>query len=96
MHIPVKLQAELYNKYDSKAIAFICKLDDHSDWERIGYVVQGVLHKAISNEKILNGSFEYIKYVVHFKNPGWYAGIKTTRNGELSPKVFYSHAVISL
>ena len=90
INIPVKIEAEPYNQYDSKAIAFMCKLDDHSDWERIGYVVQEVLdevHDAITNKKILDVSFDYIKYVVHFKSPGWYAGIKITRNGEWSQKV---------
>ena len=73
----------------------MCKLDDHSDWERIGYVVQEVLdevHDAISNKKILDVSFDYIRYVVHSKSPGWYAGIKITKNSEWSQKVLYSHA----
>ena len=81
------------NQYDSKAIAFMCKLDN--SWERIGYVVQEALdevHEAIRNKKILGVSFDYIKYIVHFKNPGWYTGIKITRNGEWSQKVLRSRA----
>ena len=61
----------------------MCKLD--KSWERIGFVVQEALdevHEAIRNKKILGVSFDYIKYIVEFKKPGWYAGIKITRNGE--------------
>ena len=69
--VQVKLQPEPDNRYDSKAIAFLCKIDN-SGWVRIGYVVQEVLdevHEAINKKKILNVSFDWIKYTVHFKSP---------------------------
>ena len=53
--IPIKLQMEPDNQYNSKAIALVCKV--YNNWERIGYVVQEVFDKvhefeAISNRKI--------------------------------------------
>ena len=68
-----------------------CKIDD-SGSVRIGYVVREVLdevHDAI-NKKILNVSFDWIKYNVHFKSPGWYAGIRIQRHGEWSLEVLCS------
>lgn len=92
--VEVKLQPEPDNKYDARAIAFMCKIDD-SSWERIGYVVREVLdevHEAINKKKILNVSFDWIKYTVHFRSPGWYAGIRIQRNGEWSLGVLRSRA----
>ena len=57
--LPVKLQPELDNKWDSKAIAFMCQ--DNLGWQRIGYVVREVtdeVHQAINDEKILDVSFD--------------------------------------
>ena len=93
MNIPVKLQPEPNNPIDSKAIAFMCKVEN--DWERIGYVVQEALddvHEAINTNKILGVSFQWIKFIVYFKTPGWYAGIKITRSGEWSNAVLRSQA----
>ena len=90
----MKLQPEPDNRYDSKAIAFLCKNDD-SGWVGIGYVVREVLdevHDAIYKKKILNVSFDWIKYTVHFKSPGWYAGIRIQRHGEWSLGVLRSRA----
>ena len=92
--VQVKLQPEPDNRYNSKAIAFLCKIDD-SGWVRIGYVVREVLdevHDAIYKKKILNVSFDWIKYTVHFKSPGWYAGIRIQRYGEWSLVLFHSRA----
>ena len=93
VNIPVKLQPEPNNPIDSKAIAFMCKVEN--DWERIGYVVQEALddvHEAINTNKILGVSFQWIKFIVYFKTPGWYAGIKITRSGEWSNAVLRSQA----
>ena len=52
INVPVKLQPEPNNKYDSKAIAFMCQTD--SGWERIGYVVSEAtdeVHSANRNKK---------------------------------------------
>lgn len=51
--IPVKLVPEPENKYNSKAIAFHCKLE--GKWYSIGYVVREVLdavHRAIQEKNI--------------------------------------------
>ena len=92
--VPVKLQPEPQNRYDNTAIAFVCQIND-SNWERIGYVVTEALeevHQAIKNREILNVAFDWIKYIVHFKSPGWYAGIRISRKGEWPQKVLRSHA----
>ena len=55
IRLPLKLQPEPDNKYDSKAIAFMCQ--DNLDWQRIGYVLRELtdeVHSAINNGKILN------------------------------------------
>ena len=91
--LPVKLQPEPGNKWDSKAIAFMCQ--DNLGWQRIGYVVREVtdeVHQAINNGKILDVTFDWIKYRVHFSTPGWYAGIRITLNGEWSLNVQRSRA----
>ena len=88
IRLPLKLQPEPDNKYDSKAIAFMCQ--DNLDWQRIGYVLRELtdeVHSAINNGKILNVAFDWIKYCVHFSTCGWYTGIRITLNGEWSPQV---------
>ena len=52
--VPMKLEKEPNNPYDSNAIAFMCQAD--KDWERIGYVISETFtdtNEAISNNKIL-------------------------------------------
>lgn len=86
--VPVKLQKEPTNCYDSRAIAFMCKAD--KDWERIGYVVSEALpdvHKAMDSNKILGVRFDWVKLKFPVKNPGWYAGITVTLNGTWSKTV---------
>jgi len=76
---------------DVRAIAIMCNIN-HT-WERIGYIVKEALddvHAAIEEKKILNVQFDWIKYVMHFKKPGWYARIMITRNGEWSQTVLHS------
>ena len=51
--VPVKLEREPSNPYDSNAITFTCL--DENDWERIGYVVSEThtdVNEAISNNTI--------------------------------------------
>jgi len=91
--LPVKLQPEPENKYNSRTIAFMCQ--GNIGWQRIGYVERGLtdeVHSAINDGKILNVAFEWIRYSVHFSTPGWYAGICITCNGEWSLKVQRSSA----
>ena len=81
----MKLEREPSNPYDCNAIAFMCQAE--KDWERIGYVVSEALidmNEMISNNKILKVYFSWIKYIVYYKQPGWYAGITVTRNGSWS------------
>jgi len=95
LKVQVKLQPEPDNRYDSKAIAFLCKIDD-SGWVRIGYVVQEVLdevHEAINKKKystylLIGSNTLYISS----KSPGWYAGIRIQRHGEWSLGVLRSCA----
>ena len=66
-----------------------------NDWERIGYVVSEALtevNKAIVKNKILKTHFSWIKYIVYYKQPGWYARISITRNGCWSKTVMQSSA----
>ena len=96
INVPVKLQPEPNNKYDNKAVAFMCRTD--SGWERIGYVVKEAaeeVHAAIRNKKILKVAFEWIKYKFLFKSPAWYAAISITLNGEWSNTVMRSRALFN-
>ena len=91
--VPVRLQKEPQNPVDARAIAFQCKVKDK--WERIGYVVQEVLeavHDAMDNQKIVSVDFDWVKYILHFKNRGWYAGIIVTKEGQWPPKVLQCRA----
>ena len=91
MNVPVKLEREPSNPVDARAIAITCNVNQK--WERIGYIVKEALddvHAAIEGNKILKVQFEWIKYVVHFKKPGWYAGIMITKDGEWSQTVLRS------
>lgn len=74
--VPVELREEPNNPVDSRAIAFVCKLNNQ--WERIGYVASEALeavYYAIRENSIIEVRFEWVKYIVYFKNQGWYAGI---------------------
>lgn len=87
-NVPVELRKEPNNPFDSRAIAFMCKLDNL--WERIGYVASEALdtvHEAIDNNHIIAVQFEWVKYIVYFKNRGWYAGITIKKKREWSQSV---------
>lgn len=80
--VSVKLQKEPDNVKDSRAIAFVCNAN--CQWERIGYVVREALDAvchAMDNNLINEVRFDWIKYIVHFKNPGWYAGVAINKSG---------------
>lgn len=81
--VPVKIEKEPNNPCDSHAIAFMCKIGDK--WERIGYILREAVetvHEAINNKEILDVHFDWVKYIVFFRDRGWYAGITITRQGE--------------
>ena len=87
-----KLECEPNNPHDSRAIAFFCKLNK---WEKIGYAVKEVLeelHDAIANNKITDVTIKWIKYVIYWQSPGWYAGIDITREGQWSHTVLRSQS----
>ena len=88
--VPVKIVHEHDNPYDSKAIAFMCQLDNK--WQRIGYVVRECLdhvHEAIASNKIVSVMFSWVKYLVCWSRcgPGYYAGIDVTIQGEWPSEV---------
>ena len=81
--VPVRLKKEPNNPKDAKAIAFECKAAD--EYVRIGYIVREALdsvREAIDRNKIINVYFDYIKFVVQFRERGWYAGVVIARQGE--------------
>ena len=91
--VPCKIQPEPENPIDSEAIAFKCKLDDQ--WHTIGYVVKEVLkevHEALAQNKVTNVSIDWVKFVIYWKTPGWFAGIKITKIGEWSRTVVMSQS----
>ena len=88
-----KLQPEPENPFDSLAIAFRCEIDSY--WHTIGYVVKEALddvHEALSAKKITAVSFDWVKFVIYWRTPGWYAGIKISRIGEWSRTVVLSQS----
>ena len=94
-NVSVKLKPEPDNPYDNRAVAFICQTEENAEWKRIGYVVREAADEVLAvlnANKILNITFKWIKYIVHFKSRGWYAVVKITRNGEWSQQVLRSRA----
>ena len=88
--VPVKIEPEPDNQYDSKAIAFKCRVDEK--WYRIGYIVKEALedvHNALTQKLVVDVSFKWIKYLVIWmrSGPGYYAGINITINGKWSSQV---------
>ena len=86
--VPVRLNPEPHNVKDSKAIAFQCELD--GKWIRIGYVIKELLdkvHAALSDKKIVNVRFSWIKYITDWRRsgPGYFAGINISKNGDWDP-----------
>ena len=80
----VRIHPEPFNQYDSSAIA-IEGFVNHS-WERVGYLVREVLenvHTAQQDNKIVSVELQWVKFITHWtrSQPGWYCGIKITRNG---------------
>ncbi len=88
--VPVRIEPEPSNPFDSDAISFQCKLDD--TWVTIGYVVKEILphvHRAIQSHSIVSVDFKWIKYIVMWtrSGPGYYAGINVTCRGKWPPQV---------
>ena len=83
--VQTKMTPEPNNQYDSKAIAFFCKIND--EWQRIGYVVREYLehvHQALSERRILAVKLAWAKYLVcwPYSGPGFYARVNISVRGE--------------
>ena len=92
-NVEVRIEPEPTNPVDAKAIAFQCKLNNV--WSTIGYVVSEVLdevHQALSTNSITDVEFEWVKFAIMWRTPGWYAGINLTRRGEWSRNVLTSQS----
>ena len=64
-------------------------------WERIGYVAQEAVddvHNAIDKDELVQVSFQWVKYIVFFRNRGWYAGIEVTKKRPWSTSVLRCRA----
>ena len=88
-----KLYPEPNNPADARAIAFRVCLD--KSWCTIGYVVKEALdevHEAISAKKLTAVTVDWVKYIIYWRSPGWYAGIKVTRIGEWSRTIVLSQS----
>lgn len=88
-----RVKPEPNNPYDSQAIAFESKVDEA--WQVIGYVVREALdevHETLAAKKILGVSFDWVKYQLYWRAPGWYAGISITRSGKWSPTIMHSQS----
>ena len=84
--ISVRLTHELNNPFDTKAIAFMCFIDD---WQRIGYIVHEILdevHAALQNNLIVRVEFSWIKFITDWmlSSPGFFAGVSVTKYGRWS------------
>ena len=95
--VPVKIEPEPQNPYDSKAICFKCLIN--GSWHRIGYIVREALdevHAAITNGHILWVKFAWIKFLLQWirSGPGFYAGIVIARRGEWSQMCIRSASTI--
>lgn len=87
--MPVTIEPESTNPYDSKAICFKCEVG--GKWCRIGYIVRELLdevHETLREDKILYIKFAWVKYLLHWtrSGPGFYAGVYIARHGEWSQR----------
>ena len=90
--VPVKLEPEPTNQFDSRAITFQCQLN--GSWKIIGYIAKELcdcIHDSITKQSIVVTKLAWVKYkVVRTTGPGYYAAIDITRKGEWPPIVHRS------
>ena len=82
-NIDCRIMPEPDNPADAKAIAFQCRVD--SQWQTIGYIVKEALdevHQALHHQKIIDVRLKWVKFIIYWQTPAWYAGIDITRIGE--------------
>ena len=87
IEVPVTIIPEPNNQFDSKAIYFLCKVND--TWHKIGYIVREALddvHLACTSGRILEIKVAWAQYLVMWtrSGPGFYAGIDITVKGRWS------------
>lgn len=88
--VTCKIVPEPNNPVNAKAIAIKCKVDEI--WCTVGYIVREALkevHEALQKNEIIGVSINWVKFVIYWKKPGWYAGVSIKRVGE------WSHTVLS-
>ncbi len=91
--VPCRVEPEPDNPVDSEAIAFQCKVD--GVWKTIGYVVREALkelHEALAQKRVIEVSTSWVKYIIYWTTPGWYAGINITHIGDWSQAVVSSQS----
>ena len=81
--VPVRLTPEPENPFDSRAIAFMCFIDEQ--WYRIGYVVSEILedvHQSLARHEITDVRFAWVKFITHWRSGyGYYAGVDVSKKG---------------
>ena len=95
-HVTVRLTPEPTNVFDTRAICF--EAHHNETWKRIGYVVREILeevHSAINSGRIRNVEFEWVKYKLWKKAPGYYAAVSVTRTGPWSQSVHKARSTFS-
>ena len=50
------------------------------------------VHEALAANSITDIEFEWVKFAIMWRIPGWYAGINVTRRGEWSRRVLISQS----
>lgn len=89
-YVPVRFNPEPDNPVDSTAIAFQCFVQE--EWQRMGYIVQEALpyvHDAMRDNAILLVELGWVRYLLCWSRcgPGFYAGIKISKQGDWSRTV---------
>ncbi len=93
VEVSCRVEPEPDNPFDSEAIAFKCKVD--GAWKTIGYVVKEALkelHQVLTEKRVTKVSINWVKYIIDWRTPGWYAGVNITRIGEWSQTVLHSQS----
>ena len=92
-NVECRIMPEPQNPFDARAIAFQCYIN--SKWQTIGYVVKEALddvHLASQQKCILGVKLEWVKYIIYWQTPAWYAGVSMTKRGEWSKIVLTSQS----
>ena len=93
LSIPVTLVHEPNNIRDSRALAFVCHMQNvdntSSECQTIGYIITELLdevHAAIKKKEIVSVTISWVRYITDWKiGPGFFAGIAIKKKGRWSP-----------